>query len=197
MYVVWNWYWFHKNEISRGYYQEPGIFCQINVFESWILWILFKVVNIPFNLCVITICDFERRGYEVTVTHSFMMTSLYGNIFRVTGLLCREYTRAGDAEHWRFLWVSPEQTIEETIETPVIWDAITLISLWRHCNVWRRQKQTMKDETVKSVFIKTCKDLSFLKNDHFKRKFDTEYSEGNLWLMITLRRVFILSPGWK
>ena len=30
-----------------------------------------------------------------------------------------------------FLWSAPEQTVEETIETPVIRDAI---SLWRHCN---------------------------------------------------------------
>ena len=28
---------------------------------------------------------------------------------------------------WCFLWSSPEQTVEQTIETPVIWDTITLI----------------------------------------------------------------------
>ena len=39
-------------------------------------------------------------------------------------------TKANDAE--RFLWSAPEQTVEQTIETPVIWDAIAHImtSLW-------------------------------------------------------------------
>ena len=32
-----------------------------------------------------------------------------------------------DAELWCFLWFAPEQTIQQTIEKPVIWDAITLI----------------------------------------------------------------------
>ena len=43
---------------------------------------------------------------------SFMMTSSNGNIFRVTGPLCGEFTgqrwipltEASDAEHWCFLW---------------------------------------------------------------------------------------------
>ena len=26
-----------------------------------------------------------------------------------------------------FLWSAPEQTVEQTLETPVIWDVITLI----------------------------------------------------------------------
>ena len=36
-------------------------------------------------------------------------------------------TKASDAELWRFRWPSPEQTVEQTIETPVIWYAIALI----------------------------------------------------------------------
>ena len=36
-------------------------------------------------------------------------------------------------DQWRgaliFLWYSPEQTVEETIETPVIWDAIAIIMM--------------------------------------------------------------------
>ena len=68
------------------------------------------------------------------------MTSSNGDIFRVTGPLWGEFTghlwillKKGQ---WRgfgcFLWSSPKQTIEKTIETPVIWDRIG--SLWRHCN---------------------------------------------------------------
>ena len=36
-------------------------------------------------------------------------------------------TKASNAELWCFLWSAPEQTLEKTIETPVIRDAITLI----------------------------------------------------------------------
>ena len=56
------------------------------------------------------------------------MTLSNGNIFRVTGPLYGEFTgpiwiphtKASDAELWCFLWSAPEQTVEQTIETPVI-----------------------------------------------------------------------------
>ena len=35
--------------------------------------------------------------------------------------------KASDMELWCFLWPGPEQTVEYTIETPVICDAIALI----------------------------------------------------------------------
>ena len=39
---------------------------------------------------------------------------------------------------WRgalmFVWSAPEQTVEQTMELPVIWDA--MVSMWRHCNVF-------------------------------------------------------------
>ena len=40
-------------------------------------------------------------------------------------------TKASGVELWCFLWSAPEQTIEQTIETSVIWESC---SLWRHCN---------------------------------------------------------------
>ena len=62
-----------------------------------------------------------------------MMTSSNGNIFRGTGVTGEStarrripLTKASDAELC-FLWYTPEQTVEQTIETLVIWDAITLI----------------------------------------------------------------------
>ena len=63
------------------------------------------------------------------------MTSSNGNIFHITGPLWGEFTghrwipltKASDAELWCFLWSVPEQTIEQTIETLVTWDGITLI----------------------------------------------------------------------
>ena len=36
-------------------------------------------------------------------------------------------TKANDAELWCFLWSASEQTVEQTPETSVIWDAIALI----------------------------------------------------------------------
>ena len=68
------------------------------------------------------------------------MTSSYGNIFRVAGPLCGEFighrwishTKASDTELWCFLWSRPAPRVEQTIETPMIWNASR--SLWRHCN---------------------------------------------------------------
>ena len=37
-------------------------------------------------------------------------------------------TKASEEELWGFLWSPPEQTVEQTIETPVILDAIALIT---------------------------------------------------------------------
>ena len=70
-----------------------------------------------------------------------MMTSSNGNIFRVTGPLWGEsygprgipITKASDAEFWWFLWSAPEQMVEQTIETPVIWNFIALIVMLLKC----------------------------------------------------------------
>ena len=72
---------------------------------------------------------------KIIIFHKIMMTSSKGKIFYVTGSLWGEstghrwipLTEASDVEHWYFPWSAPEQTVEQTIETPVIWDAIALI----------------------------------------------------------------------
>ena len=82
-----------------------------------------------------------------STTQIFMMTSSNGNIFRVTGLLCGEFTgrrciphtKASDAELWCYLWPAPEPTVEQTMETPVIWDAIALINSLRPSDAYMRQ----------------------------------------------------------
>ena len=71
-------------------------------------------------------------GDEETV---FVVTSSNGDIFCVTGPLRGEFTgnrwiplpKASDAEPWCFLRSAPKQTVEQTTETLVIWDAIALI----------------------------------------------------------------------
>ena len=58
--------------------------------------------------------------------------------FRVSGHLWGEFTghrwfpltKASDAELWRFLWSAPEQTVEQTIKTPVIWDNTMQLIGW-------------------------------------------------------------------
>ena len=73
--------------------------------------------------------------YPCRILSYTMMTSSNGNRFRVTGLLCGEFTghrwiprtKASDAELGCFLWSAPEPTVEQTMETPVIWDATALI----------------------------------------------------------------------
>ena len=63
------------------------------------------------------------------------MTSSNGNIFRVTGPVCGEFTghrwisrtKASDAELWYFLWSAP-QSWGWWFKTPTC-------SLWRHCSV--------------------------------------------------------------
>ena len=72
------------------------------------------------------------------------MTSSNENIFRVTGRLCEEvtghnwipFTKASDAELLCSLWSAPDQTAEQIIETPVIWDAIALIMTSLYCETY-------------------------------------------------------------
>ena len=83
-------------------------------------------------------CVPRVSGRHATV-HS-KVTSSNASIFLVTGILWGEstghrwipLTKASDAELWNFLWSVPDQTVEQTIEIPVIWDAVALII--RHCN---------------------------------------------------------------
>ena len=74
------------------------------------------------------------------------MTSSNGNIFRVTGPLCGEFTghrwiiftQASDAELWCFLW-SAGQPVEQTVEKPVILDGhydVTVLNWIRSPSLW-------------------------------------------------------------
>ena len=74
-------------------------------------------------------------GWFMSTCCVLIMTSLNENIFRVigpmwgesTGLRWIPLTKANDAEIWCFLWSTPEQTVEQTVETPVNWKAIAII----------------------------------------------------------------------
>ena len=87
-------------------------------------------------------------------TPKITMTSSNGSIFCVTGPLWGEFTghrwipvtKASNAELWCFLWFTPEQTVAQTIDTPVIWDplyiALIMMSLWWNRNVLINQYST-------------------------------------------------------
>ena len=44
-------------------------------------------------------------------------------------------TKASDAERLCFVWCAPEQTVEQTLDLPVICDAVMV--MWRHCNAFK------------------------------------------------------------
>ena len=117
-------------------------------FSYWLLELKSKAVPVKlvlddFNRTPFIIsqyCIRQKPLLEPMLTHvtysiTSMITSSNGNIFPVTGPLHGEFTghqwiprtKASDMELWWFLWFVPEQIVVQTIETPVIWDAITLI----------------------------------------------------------------------
>ena len=84
-----------------------------------------------------------------------MITSLNGNIFRVTGTLWGitghrwiPLTKAIDTELWCFLWSAPKQTRRWWFETPSR-------SLWRHFNEWTYVRQILGALGIDSVMWHT------------------------------------------
>ena len=77
----------------------------------------------------------QGHGHAITVLR-MMMTSSHGNIFRVTGHLCGEFTgdrwiprtKTSDAKLWYFLWSAP------WINVCGWWFKTPMCSLWRHCS---------------------------------------------------------------
>ena len=83
--------------------------------------------------CMVSLRNWSKRW--------LMMTSSNGNIFRVTGHLCGEFTdlrwiprtKASDAELWRFLWSVPDKRLSK--QSWGWWFETQSGSLWRHSNV--------------------------------------------------------------
>ena len=78
--------------------------------------------------------------FRFVVVGHHMMTSSNGNIFRVTGHLCGEFTglrwiprtKASDAELWCFLWSVPDKRLSK--QSWGWWLETQSGSLWRHSN---------------------------------------------------------------
>ena len=70
------------------------------------------IVSYWVHVMIIVLCQSD----SCSISSKIMMTSSNGNIFRVTGHLCGEFTgrrwiprtKASDAELWSFLWSAPE-----------------------------------------------------------------------------------------
>ena len=92
-----------------------------------------------------TLLIFSRSWWRfhgtLKVPWNFMMTSSNGNIFRITGHLCGEFTgprwiphtKASDAELWCFLWSVPDKRLSK--QSWGWWFETQSGSLWRHSNV--------------------------------------------------------------
>ena len=109
---------------------------------SWVILLLFwPMTRLIQGWCILTCIADPFSQFQRLHIHISMMTSPNGDLFRVTGPLCREstgdqwiaLTKTSNAELWCFLWSAPEQTAEETIKTPGF--ETPSRSLWRHCNV--------------------------------------------------------------
>ena len=102
---------------------------------------------------------------------ALVMTSSNGNILRVTGLLCGEFTghrwiphtNASYAGLWCFLWSAPEPTLEETMETPLIWDAVALIMTSLLCTRHHQAKAVNNPQNIREC-ISCIKWNTFLIN---------------------------------
>ena len=80
----------------------------------------------------------NRATMEADILTFTMMTSSNGNIFRVTGHLCGEFTgprwiphtKASDAELWCLLWSAPDKWLSK--QSWGWWFETLSCSLWRH-----------------------------------------------------------------
>ena len=118
-----------------------------------------------------------------------MMTSSNGNIFRVAGLLWWGsighwwilLPMASDAELWCFFRCEPEQTVEQAMETPVIWDAITLFMMSLQC---RHLKQ------FEYIFERGREPVSFSVVGRFDHRENTQCSRWWVKLLWVLSMIF-------
>ena len=97
-----------------------------------------RILHIPMQYICLGMCEIALWS----VQSSSMMTPWNGNIFRVTGPLCGEFTghrwipltKASDAELCWFLYV-PRLNKRFSKHSRRRWFKTPSRSLWRHCNV--------------------------------------------------------------
>ena len=132
---------FDRTWSFHSWLKEKKFKFQLWVYKPFVKWDHgFKPQSSPFQIkwYLVHTLHFDRNMHRSWLATawliSWMMTSSKWNILCVTGLAWGEstchwwipLTKAIDAD-FCFLWSAPEQTVEQTIETPVTWDAITVI----------------------------------------------------------------------
>ena len=124
----------HTNSVSRR--------------EDWIIMIIINIIYNTISVHVIynIIFGYGRKFILIEFTavpteNNFtMMTPSNGNIFRVTGHLCGEFTgprwiprtKASDAELWSFLWSASDKRLSK--QSRGWWFETPCRSLWRQRN---------------------------------------------------------------
>ena len=124
---------------SLGLLGNKGMIITMSTYKSDEVYVIQTVLsNMHESVISVFRTCWNLKWRHYTSKDSFiMMTSSNGKIFHVTGLLWGESTghqwipptKSSDAELWCFLWSVSEQTVQQTIETPVIWDVIMLIMM--------------------------------------------------------------------
>ena len=110
----------HGNNFPR-FVISPTFYRYQTLVICWILFILTDVLSPQLVAKLISSKDviivLKRGPHSLPPLFvAALMTSSYGNIFRVTGPLCGEFTghrwipltKANDAKLWCFLWSAPE-----------------------------------------------------------------------------------------
>ena len=109
-------------------------------------------ISFVWNMKRICLFHFRTKSFSVyQESYSYFAHTWWRHqmeaFFSVTGPLLGEstgyrwisLTKASDAELWCFPSSVPDQTVEQTTETPVIWDALS----WRQCNEPISKNHTM------------------------------------------------------
>ena len=96
-----------------------------------------------------------------------MMTSSNGNIFRVTGNMCGEFTglrwiprtKASDAELWCFLYLRLKKPLSK--QSLGWWVETLLRPLWRHCNATHTGRGTVPRTVLQIEQVNAnCKNIT-------------------------------------
>ena len=82
------------------------------------------------SFCMSTPRPYPWKRYDME-TLSALLSLCDGNPPFKAGLPSQRNT---NIQLWCYLWCEHEQTVQQTMELPVIWGAMTLI--WRHCTDW-------------------------------------------------------------
>ena len=122
-------------EMGPAFFVPP--FAKISACDIY-LWLQFLkvVLEHPWHLCTVSryISDWNTTTWRPSPQMTSHRESRWKHFPRYwpivresTAHLWIPLTKASEAQLWCFRWSAPEQTLKQTIETPMIWDVIALI----------------------------------------------------------------------